>query len=352
MNTFRQVFGRAGEACAEAPGRVNLLGEHTDYNEGFVLPTTIPQRTKVEIARASENHFEFYSANFKQMAQCAELGPPPRGFGCYLYGCIDVLRRHGLPVPPLSVFVTSDIPIGSGLSSSAALEVAALRAIRTLLKLEFDDVQVALWAQQAEIEYAGVHCGILDQMACSLGQGGHALFLDTRSLERKLLPFPAGSVLAVIDSGVPRELSSSEYNRRRDECHSAAQLLGVKALRDIANAERLESLPELLKRRARHVVTENERVLKAAAGMAAPEFGVLMNRSHASLRDDFEVSIPALDRLAGILQSQPGVYGARLTGAGFGGACVALLEPQSASRIKQRAMHEYARAGFNGKLIV
>jgi galactokinase len=352
MNTFLEVFGRDSEASAEAPGRVNLLGEHTDYNDGFVLPTTIPQRTRVEIARAQGNRFEFYSSNLKQMSNCAEQGPPTAGFGSYLYGCIDVLRRQGLKVPPLSVFIASDVPIGSGLSSSAGLEVAMLRALRTLFAFEFDDVQLALWAQQAEIEYAGVHCGILDQMACSLGQADHALFLDTRSLERKLLPFPTGSALAIIDSGVPRELSNSEYNKRREECQSAARLLGVPALRDVEDVERLDELPEPLKRRARHVVTENARVLKAVSGLQANQFGALMNQSHASLRDDFEVSVPALDKLVAILQSQPGVFGARLTGAGFGGACVALLESSSAVRIKQEAMHEYSRAGFSGKLIV
>lgn len=352
MSTFLEIFGRSSTVTAQAPGRVNLLGEHTDYNEGYVLPTTIPQLTTVEVARASGTDFEFYSANLQQMATCAEHGPPPQGFAAYVYGCIDVLRRQAMPVPPLSMFIHSDVPIGSGLSSSAGLEVAVLRALRQLCHFDFDDVQLALWAQRAEIEYAGVHCGILDQMACSLGQADHALFLDTRTLERRLLPFPSGATFAVIDSGVPRQLSNSEYNRRREECHAAAEQLGVKALRDVTDVRRVDALPEPLNRRARHVITENARVLTAADGVDAAQFGALMNQSHASLRDDFEVSIAALDRLVEILQSQPGVYGARLTGAGFGGACVALLDSKSAARAKQDTLNEYARAGFNGRLIV
>jgi galactokinase len=352
MNTFADVFGQNSETTAQAPGRVNLLGEHTDYNDGFVLPTTIPQQTTVQVGFAPRDNFEFYSANLKQLASCAEHGPPPHGFASYVYGCIDVLRRQAMSIPPLCIFIHSDVPIASGLSSSAGLEVAVLRAVRKLFNFDFDDVQLALWAQQAEIEYAGVNCGILDQMACSLGQADHALFLDTRTLERRLLPFPSGAAIAIIDSGVPRELSNSAYNRRREECHAAAKLLGVSALRDITDVGRLSALAEPLQRRARHVVTENARVLDAARGVDARQFGLLMNQSHASLRDDFEVSIPALDRLVSILQAHPGVYGARLTGAGFGGACVALLESDAAVRTKQDVMHDYARTGFNGRLIV
>jgi galactokinase len=352
MNTFVEVFGRDAEATGHAPGRVNLLGEHTDYNDGFVLPTTIPQQTVVNVAHATGSEFEFYSANLQQRTSCASTGPVPQGFAAYVYGCIDVLRKHSLSVPPLSIFIHSEVPIGSGLSSSAGLEVAVLRALRSLLKYDFDDVQLALWAQRAEIEYAGVNCGILDQMACSLGQADHALFLDTRTLERRLLPFPEGSTIAIIDSGVPRELSNSAYNRRREECHEAAQLLGVQALRDVTDVERIAALPDPLQRRARHVITENARVLTAARGIDAQQFGTLMNQSHASLRDDFEVSIPALDRLVDILQAQPGVYGARLTGAGFGGACVALLETSAATRTKQNVMRAYERAGFSGKVVV
>jgi galactokinase len=351
MSTFKAAFGRESEVTAHAPGRVNLLGEHTDYNDGYVLPTIIPQRTTVELGRARARLFEVYSANLKQMVSFAENESPQRSFASYVYGCIDVLRREGMAVPPLSISIDSQVPIGSGLSSSAGLEVAVLRAIRSRFDFSFDDVQLALFAQRAEIEYAGVHCGVLDQMACSLGQPGHALFLDTRTLERRLLPLPDGA-LVIIDSGVPRALASSAYNQRREECHAAAKSLGVPALRDISRVEAADVLPEPLRRRARHVISENNRVLLATRGASAEEFGTLMNASHASLRDDFEVSIPALDQLVAILQSLPGVYGARLTGAGFGGACVALVETESASRIKQDALREYTRTGHHGKLLL
>jgi galactokinase len=247
---------------------------------------------------------------------------------------------------------TSSVPIGSGLSSSAALEVATLRGLRSLLNLNIDDVQIAQFGQQAEIQFAGVQCGIMDQMASSLADAEHMLFLDTRTLERKLIPFPSGAEILVMDSGIPRTLATSGYNQRRAECEEAAQQLGVKALRDITNADALSELPELLQRRARHVVTENNRVLEATQGVSATRFGELMNASHASLRDDYEVSVAGLDQLVDLLQNTPGVFGARLTGAGFGGACVALVEAGKAEAIAHSVLDRYNQTGFTGRILV
>jgi galactokinase len=326
-----------------APGRVNLLGEHTDYNDGFVLPIAIPQRTHVSVARSRDERFHVYSSNLDESADFVLDDELPEGYARYVAGCVKVLMEKGIAVPPLALSVHSDVPMGSGLSSSAALEVAVLRALRRLLNLQIDDVRIALDAQTAEIRYAGVQCGVMDQMASSLADVEHMLFLDTRSLERRLLPFPKDAELIVIDSGVARTLAGSKYNERFAECREAARLLGVPSLREVTNVARLAALPSLLEKRARHVVTENARVLQAVAGIDARAFGELMNASHASLRYDYEVSIPALDTLCDLLREQPGVYGARLTGAGFGGACIALCEAGRAADIAAAVVSHYNR---------
>lgn len=351
MRNFAEVFGKAHEAAAEASGRVNLLGEHTDYNEGFVLPTIIPQTTRVQIARSDDKRYRFYSENLGEFVEYEDAGAPPARFGKYVFGCIEVLRSRGVNVPPVLIQIYSEVPMGGGLSSSAALEVAVLRALRELLGVELDDVELAKLAQRAEIEYAGVRCGILDQMASSLGRANQMLFLDTRTLERRLLPLPAGHLI-VIDSGVARTLATSGYNERRSECERAASILGVPALRDETTLDRIDRLPSPLDRRARHIITENARVLEAVRGVDSPRFGELMNDSHASLRDDYEVSVPPLDTLVRLLQEHPAVYGARLTGAGFGGACVALAHEGAASKVKADVLKAYQAAGFEGTALV
>lgn len=352
MTNFETIFGKPPEIEAIAPGRVNLLGEHTDYNDGFVLPTAIPQSTIVQLGVSNDLYHHFYSENLDERVTIIESGTSPSSFASYIFGCIQLLEKEGYNLPRLNIYVKSEVPIGSGLSSSAALEVATLRGVRSLLNLPIDDIQIAQLAQQAEILYAGVQCGIMDQMASSLANTELMLFLDTRTLERQLLPFPTGAEIVVMDSGVPRTLASSGYNQRRAECEEAARLLGVKALRDITNPDMVEKLPEPLRRRARHVVTEDNRVLAALEGVSAQHFGELMNASHASLRDDYEVSVPALDALVATLQETAGVFGARLTGAGFGGACVALVEAGKGKAIAQTVLQNYNSAGNNGRILV
>lgn len=349
---FQQIFGKLPQTQASAPGRVNLLGEHTDYNDGFVLPTAIPQCTTVELGFSSDRAFHFYSQNLDEQVSISEGNRPPSGFASYIFGCIQLLNKEGYTIPPLNLYVKSSVPIGSGLSSSAALEVATLRGVRSLLNLSVDDVRIAQLAQQAEIHYAGVQCGIMDQMASSLADTEHILFLDTRTLERRVMPLPTGAEVVVIDSGIPRTLAGSGYNQRRAECEEAARLLKVKALRDITAADAVENLPEPLRRRARHVVTENNRVLEVLQGVSSERFGELMNASHTSLRDDYEVSVPALDTLVGILQKTPGVFGARLTGAGFGGACVALVASGQGRAIATKVLKQYSHTGNNGQILV
>jgi galactokinase len=327
---FRRVFGHDPVVTAKAPGRVNLIGEHTDYNDGFVLPTAIPQTTQVALAR-SQKGYQVYSANHDHLETFDKTGPL-RGFARYVGGCFRVLESEGLEVPPLRAWIATSIPIGAGLSSSAALEVATLRAVDALLGLGIDPVRLARLAQRAEREHAGVNCGIMDQMASSLATAEVMLFLDTRTLERRVLPLPKGSEVLVIDSGVPRALSNSVYNLRREQCAEAARALGVASLRDVSGLAAVLKLPSPLREVARHVVTENERVVTALDADACG-FGLLMNASHASLRDDYDVSIGPVDVLVEQMQKAPGVFGARMTGAGFGGACVALVEKGRAASI-------------------
>lgn len=355
METFAALFGHEPEAVGAAPGRVNMLGEHTDYNDGFVLPAAIPQTTTIEVARSRTGEMMLHSTSDSAHGRIVSYRPndaPPRGFARYIDGCINALRERGIEVPPIAALIRSTVPIGAGLSSSAALEVALLRALRSLLALPLDDVEIARVAQRAESHYVGVRCGIMDQMASSLADSSSMLFLDTRSLERRLVAFPRGTRAIVLHSGVPRSLAASGYNDRRRECEAAARALGVASLRDVADLDAVRTLPAPLDGRARHVITENARVVEAAGGVAARRFGSLMSASHASLRDDYEVSVPALDALVECLEAQPGVHGARLTGAGFGGACVALVDAPCADAAKENALREFAKRGFRGEPLV
>jgi len=336
MSRFEEIFGYPPEATGQAPGRVNMLGEHTDYNDGFVLPTITPQSTRVFLALSRDGVDRVVSA---------QLGSGDSvDFQRYVRGCLTILRESGYPVGAVSVYIDSEVPIGVGLSSSAALQVATCRALRTRFELGIDDVSIARLAQRAEFEHAGVKCGIMDQMAASVGVAGQMLLLDTRTLERSLLPLPDGADICVLDSGTRRTLATSAFNQRRDECERAARLLGVQSLREVSDLSHVARLPPPLDRRARHVVTENRRVL-AAVNCTAGEFGQLMNASHASLRDDFEVSVPSLDRLVDGLQQDPRVFGARLTGAGFGGACVALVRRGTGAFVANDVLTKYGPTG-------
>jgi galactokinase len=352
MKTFADVFGRSPAVTAQAPGRVNLLGEHTDYNDGYVLPTAIPQTTRVSMGENAGKQFKVFAADLEQAAEFTMKSAPREHFARYVYGCLRELRDHSFEPPPLNIHISSLIPIGVGLSSSAALEVASLRALRQLFRLTLDDVSIAQLGQRAEIRYAGVNCGIMDQMASSLADTRSMLFLDTRTLQRRVLPVPARAGILVINSGVARSLASSKYNERRAECEQAARLLGVKALRDVSDAAALEKLPQPLRRRARHVLSENDRVLRAVELTDVASFGELMNASHSSLRDDYEVSIRQLDRLVELLQDQSAVHGARLTGAGFGGACVALCVEGESRAIGERVLEEYNTTAQQGRILV
>lgn len=355
VSGFEELFGREPTVEADAPGRVNLIGEHTDYNGGYVLPMTIPQRTRVEIGTRIGTLVRAWSADVKEpRIEEYRLGEetPGRGWLDYVQGVTQVLQQSGHHLRGFDLRITSEVPLGSGLSSSAALEVSLLRGLREAFNLEIDDVEIALAGQKAENDFVGAPVGIMDQMAASLGDEGKALFLDTRTLRFERVPLPAGAELVVIDSGVSHRhaggAAGGEYRVRRQECEQAAELLGFRQLRDLDNQDlwRLVALPEPLDRRARHVITENARVRSAVAAMQEGDLerlGKLLNLSHQSLRDDYEVSIPEIDLLVELAQKEPDVYGARITGGGFGGSIVIVARAGAGRKTGERLVEEYGK---------
>jgi galactokinase len=348
--TFEQLFGTLPLVRASAPGRVNLIGEHTDYNGGYVLPTTIPQRTTVELSPRPGGSVRVVSVDVGQPAPFDYIvGTESRRgrWTDYVQGITWVLTKAGFAVGGADIRIESTVPLGSGLSSSAALEIALLRAFREAFTLPIDDVPMARLGQRAENQFVGAPVGVMDQMACMLAGGGEALFLDTRSLEWTVVPMPASAELVVINSGVAHSHAKGDYRTRRAECEQAARLLGVPQLRDLGARDlpRIMSLPDPLGRRARHVVTEDDRVLDAVRAMRAEDvqaLGRLFYASHASMRDDYEVSIPEIDLLVELAGAIPDVYGARLTGGGFGGSVVLLAKPDCGRAVATAVAARYA----------
>ena len=347
---FGELFGRPPQVLASAPGRVNLLGEHTDYNDGFVLPLAIPQRTTLALAERHDGRVSVWSETLRARAEFT-LGVEgtQKSFVDYVQGVTAGLREQGLTVRGFDAVIASEVPVGSGLSSSAALSVALLRGLRDLLALDLDDLTLARVAQWGENHVVGAPVGILDPMACHLADERSALFLDTRHLTYERLALPARSELVIVDSGVRHDHAGGGYRTRRAECEAAARSLGVTSLRDVGRAEleQLAVLPEPLNRRARHVLTENQRVLEArrllTAGDDAPAVGALFWASHASMRDDFVVSVPEVDRLVECAAHDARVFGARLTGGGFGGAVVCLVQRGEGFDVGQRLAEGGAR---------
>jgi len=336
---------------ASAPGRVNLIGEHTDYNDGFVLPIATPQTTVVELRLRDDRVVTASSDSVDAPARTIAftLGCEARrgDWGDYVAGVTAALREHGVALRGFDAVITSRLPLGAGLSSSAALEVALVRAIDAALWLNLHPLAVAEIAHRAETGLVGAPVGIMDQMAASLADARAALFLDTRSRAYERLPLPPATGLVVIHSGVAHRHAAGDYKIRRRECDDAARRVGVAALRDATDeAVRSAALPPPLDRRARHVVRENERVLRAADALRsgdATTLGLLMNASHESMRDDFEVSTPEVDALVDLAQREPSVLGARLTGGGFGGSIVALAVAADASAAAERIAAAYHR---------
>ncbi|MDO8421523.1 MAG: galactokinase [Parvibaculum sp.] len=332
MNSaFRDVYGRDCEVVGMAPGRVNLIGDHTDYADGYCLPMPLAHVTEVAMAVAPS--WRVTSLTNGETFPFDPDGPPRGDWTDYIAGSLLELRNFGIAIRSADVLVRSSVPQGAGVSSSAALEVAVIRAALMLAGEEMADTDVARLAQRAENQYCGVQCGILDQMACAVGRAGEALLLDCRSNKTRNVSVPSSFHFAVIHCGQERRLVDGVYNERRTSVEEAARSLGVIALRD-ATIVMVDRMPDgVMRKRAQHVVSENERVLAATIALEkgdAERFGQLMLESHRSLAEDFEVSVPALDRLVASAVAS-GAYGARLTGAGFGGCIVALVPSDDVS---------------------
>ncbi len=338
VSAFQTHFRRPPEVIVRAPGRVNLLGGHTDYNEGYVLPVAVDRAAWVAAVPTDVREAHVHALDLgSHVAFPLDPVPPPQGdWADYSRGVAWALQERGLETVGMEATLTSSVPVGSGLSSSAALEVAFTHTWQVLADFELTRRDLALACQWAENNYVGVNCGILDQMASSCGVEGRALLLDCRTLEIDPVPLPAGVAIVAADTGVRRRLASSEYNVRRAQCEQAVKILSehlpsIRALRDVSvdGLEQLKGhLPGVVYRRARHVVSDNARVLQAAEALRAGDVatvGALMNACHASLRYDYEVSSPELDTLTEAAWEVEGCYGARLTGAGFGGCIVALV---------------------------
>jgi galactokinase len=345
---FRSVFRNDADVREEAPGRVNLMGDHTDYHQGLVLPTVLPQRTTVELRLRSDRIVHVFSTSVGGEVQHYRLGEetPSRGWIDYVQGVTEALTQAGHRLSGFDALISSTVPIGAGVSSSAALEVALLRALRTATRLCIEDVELARIAQRAEAGFVGAPVGIMDQMVCSLGHPDEALFLDTRTISYQHVPLPTRSDLVVIDSGVAHAHARGEYAQRRRESFEAAAALGVEWLRD-ATPEMLAAArigDETLARRARHVIAENQRVLAAVAAMRSDDpawLGRLFDRSHASMRDDYETSTAEVDALVQAGHEDGDVYGARLTGGGFGGAVVMLARHGCGAAVARRVSATY-----------
>jgi galactokinase len=348
------------ETTSFAPGRVELLGNHTDYNQGLVLSAAIHLGVTVRARKDNSNRITVSSAtNGRRVAiDIQRLERLPReSWANYPLGVIQILRQTGFPLGGTTIDIESNLPLGAGLSSSAALEVATAFAFRELYQLPLNSMQIAKLCQQAENEFVGVQCGLLDQASSVFGQTGKAILLDFRTVTAEPVPLPAEAVILLLASGLPHALTGGEYNERREQCARAAALLGVTALRETSTAAvRAAKMDFAIKRRALHITGENERVGRGIEALRQndPEtFGQLMFESHQSSRDNFENSTPALDCLVEIAKNTPGVYGSRLTGGGFGGSTVSLVSRARAEEIKDSIASQYfQRMGIRSSSIL
>jgi galactokinase len=354
---FRAMFNTSA-TIYRAPGRVNLIGEHTDYNGGFVLPAAIGFSCWTAAAARKDRKITVYSENLDEAATADldDLGPlGKKAWANYPLGVAWALQEAGNRLGGVDLYFAGEVPLGAGLSSSAAIEVSSGLALLHTSGLRIDRTALALVCQRAENEFVGARCGIMDQFISCHGLADHALLLDCRSLELRMLAIPQNITLAICNTMVTHELSVSEYNVRRAQCEQAVQLLGevlpgIRAVRDVTRSQ-LEEHGDLLNselyKRARHVITENERVLQAAQAFQSGAIGKLsqlMADSHRSLRDDYEVSCPELDIMVEIAMRQRGVLGARMTGGGFGGCTVSLVEDTYAQEFQQKVSAAYTSA--------
>ena len=333
--SFAARFGHAPDLVVRAPGRVNLIGEHTDYNDGFVLPCAIGPATMVAVSKRLDNNVEVVAADFGDARDQFNLELPlerniEQPWADYVRGMMSGVQNAGYALSGANIAIAGNLPKGAGLSSSASLEVAVGKANLALADIAIDNTRLVQIAQRAECDFVGTQCGIMDPLISAQGKAGHALLIDCRSLGLTDVPVPDDVAIMIVHSGVTRGLVDGHYNARRRQCEAAAAAMGVPALRD-ADLDMLAaaSLDAVTKMRARHVITENQRTLDAADALAKSDLatlGMLMAQSHRSMRDDFEITVPPVDALVVMLQKAIGTQGgARMTGGGFGGACVAVM---------------------------
>jgi galactokinase len=361
-----EEYGTTPEIVASAPGRVNLIGEHTDYNDGFVFPMAIDFTVRVAITRRKDSHLRFFSVDYKDRKRATLPTLRYRKedrWANYPKGIIAEFMARGHALGGMDVTIHGDIPQGAGLSSSAALEVATALAIQDLYGIDIGREELAKLARKAENEFVGVSNGVMDQFISRLAKEGHAMLLDTRYLTYHFVPLPLKGVkILITNSKVPHGLAESEYARRREECRRCVEVLSAKrpgtALRDYSAADVRESMgviPEATRKKCLHVVEENQRVLEAEEALRKKDlvgFGKLMNRSHESLRDLYEVSCPELDWLVKRATETEGVYGSRLTGAGFGGCTVTLIEEEAIPRYREHILQYERIFGFRPEVYV
>ena len=354
LHDFERRFGAPPTMLARAPGRVNLIGDHTDYNDGFVLPMAIDRAVWIALRPRSDAHVAVHSLDFGQDASfdLHDTMERKNGWQEYVRGVAWALRAstNGSGVRcGWEGVVAGDVPLGAGLSSSAALELATARAFAGAWNLAWNPVEMARLAQRAENQWVGVNCGIMDQLISAAGEKDHALLIDCRSLETRAVAIAPDVSVVVLDTATRRGLVDSAYNERRARCEEAARFFSVAALRDVDQATfdaRSAGMDPITRKRAKHVIAENARTVSAADALAcgdAERVGTLMNESHASLRDDFEVSGPELDVMVDLAREQEGCHGARMTGAGFAGCAVALVNSAAAPRFATSVAAEYAR---------
>ncbi len=349
---FSALYHREPEFIVRAPGRVNLIGEHTDYNGGFVLPMAINRAVWVALSPRDDRIVSIHSADYDQTASFSldSLTKGKHDWLEYPKGVAWALQDAGYTLQGWDGVTTGDIPQGAGLSSSAAVEIATLCAFAAVSSLDIDPTKRALLSQKAENQWVGVQCGIMDQLISSCGKAHHALLIDCRSLESTPVPLPKETAVAIMDTSTRRGLMESAYNERRKQCEEACQAFGVSLLRDVTPerfAAESDQLETLTRRRARHVVSENARTLSAAKALQAGDvsrMGKLMQESHISLRDDFEVSNEALNTMVEIAQTHPSCWGARMTGAGFGGCAVALIQAGDTEDFVQTVQNAYSQS--------
>jgi galactokinase len=347
--TYRQYFKENPSSIVTAPGRINLIGEHTDYSEGFVLPVAIDRNVTVAFTPRADKIIRVYSMDFDQelVVHLDEISQSNGGWKEYVMGMAWALLDAGYALSGWQGVFAGNIPIGAGLSSSAALEVAIGKTFCVASNLELTPTTLALLSRKAEFKWVGVNVGIMDQLISAAGRKGHALLLDCKTLEFEYVPIPLGVTLVVLDTMTRRELTKSDYNARHEEVVQAAKLLGVQFLREASPQMVEEIRPQMSSRiyqRAKHVVTENQRVHTFSNAMRNNELlmmGQVINASHASLRDDFEVSSPELNLIVELAQKQPECLGARMMGAGFGGCALALLKTDHITSFSEKVFHPY-----------